>query len=265
VTTALQRYTSALVTSSFEVLSYEEFIPTNINVAIRIEVPERLRYMQSIITNDQIWDTSIWKNISALECAQYGKIQTDTSTLLIVVKDTPGQGFMYQDARLVPYDSQVHPHSFQSDLQHALYPTYNVQEKDWANTSQWHTRISYCLSRKVPGRSRLQVHFWLLTTATVLNAIKLGCLLYTFREQQMTPLVTTGDAIASFLTSPCVHSAGKCLLSQEELVRNLNERRDDDEVDATPTYKRFELRQLRYCRSISLSRWIVYVSSYEHS
>jgi hypothetical protein len=268
VTTALQSYTSALVTPSFRVLSFEDFTISHgsgLYVSRTGEnITDRLRYIQNITTGDQIRDTSLWKNISALECAEYNTLQTDTSTLLIVINETPEQGFAYQDPRLVPWGSSSHSSLLTAFLRHELYYKHNTWENGFAKTSKWHTRISYCLSRKVPGRNRLEVHLWLLLTATVLNVIKLGCLLFTFEEQQKTPLMTTGDAIASFLGSPCVLSAGMCLLSQEELVRKLEERQDDYKLDATPTHKEFKARRLRYYRSVSFGRWIIYVSSYEH-
>jgi hypothetical protein len=269
MTTALQGYTSALVTPSLRVLTFEDLtITTGSGLFLSgsgENHTDRLRYIQNITTDNQIRDTSLWKNISALECAEYNTLQTDTSTLLIVIKETFEQGFAYQDPRLVPWGSPNYSNLLTAFLQHQLYYKHNTWENGFAKTSKWHTRISYCLSRKVPpGRNCLEVHLWLLLAATVLNAIKLGCLFFTFKEQQKTPLITTGDAIVSFLRSPCVYSAGMCLLSQEELVRKLEERQDDHKLNATPTHKEFKARRLRYYRSVSISRWIIYVSSYEH-
>ncbi|KAF1995938.1 hypothetical protein P154DRAFT_473400 [Amniculicola lignicola CBS 123094] len=266
MTIALQSYTSAIVTHDFRVFSLGEFLDANHSMAgiswTGEETANRFRYIQSVTTNEQIQDKSLWNNISALECAQYNVFQTDSSTLLVVINETPEQILSYQDPRLVPYASPNHLHLLPAFTQHRLYPSYSTMEKGWASTSEWHTRISYCLSRKVPGRSRLQIHLWLFLTATVLNAIKLGCLILTFKEQTETPLVTTGDAIASFLKSPCVHSTGMCLLSQEEIVRKLQNKQDLDVIDAKPTYKNFQVRQLRYHHSVSLWRWMFYISSF---
>ena len=268
MTIALQSYTSALVTPDFRLLSYDFFAHTNRSISSLSftgeDTTDRSRYIKNINAYDRVRDTSLWENISALECAKYKLFQTERSTLLIVINETPEQIFSSQDPRLVPYGSPYHSNLLSFYLRQQLYPVYSTAEKDWASTSKWHTRISYCLSRKVPGRSRLQIHLWLILATTVLNSIKLGCLLYTFKEQKGTPLITTGDAIASFLRSRCVYSAGMCLLSQEELVRKLEKRRGDNEVDTAPTYRRFESRRFRYYRSASFSRWVVYVSSYEH-
>lgn len=272
MTTALQVHTSALVTPDFRLLSFDpfnDFISLNATVATLSHSAEDLtarnRYIQDTVTKDQIWDSSLWKNISALECAEYNVLQTERSTLLIVINETLEQIYSTQDPRLLPYRSPIYSNLLPAFLQYRLYPVYDTVEKDWASVNKWHTRISYCLSRKVPGRSRLQIHLWLLFTVTILNAVKLGCLLSTFKEQQGSPLVTTGDAIASFLTSPCVHSAGMCLLSQDDLVRELKRKRGDNEFGATPTNRRFKVRRTRYYHAVSFSRWIVYVSSYEHS
>jgi hypothetical protein len=198
ITIALQSHTSALVTRGFRVLSFEDFDriawqkshnakPTNRpSSTIDWAATDNLRYIQNITTNDQIRDTSLWKNISALECAKYGVLQTETSTLLIVLNETPEQGFAYQDPLLVPYSSFSYSHILAVYLRKELYFTHGTPEEDWVNTNKWLThwltRVSYCLSRKVPGRSHLQVHLWFLLTATALNVIKLGCLLSAFKE-----------------------------------------------------------------------------------
>ena len=270
MTTALQSYTSAIVTPDFKFLYYPDFQPSNLANSWfgSISDNKHSRYIRNLTASDRIRDISLWDNISALECADYKQFQTERSTLLIIIDEAPKQIFLSQDIRLRPCASPFIPHMVTGFLQTKLYPTWGTENNDWAkcvNTSQWHTQILYCLSRKVPDRSRLQIHLWLLLTATVLSAIKLGCLLYTFKEQQETPLLTTGDAIASFLRSRCVHSAGMCLLSQEEIIRKLKEQRDGNNVNAVLTFKRFEIRQLRYYRLVGFSRWIVYVSLYEHS
>jgi hypothetical protein len=266
--TALQYHTSAMVVPNFEGLSHNDSAYSYSHVLFwddhRNPAPAS-RYIQDIVNNIQIQDTSLWENISALECVEHNSIQTERSTLLIVMNETPEQIHSVYDPRLRPYLSSTHSNFVGGFLQRPLHPLYGPQVKDLASPNIWHTRISYCLSRKVPGQSRLQIHLWLLLTATILNVIKISCLLVTPKEQQGTPIVTTGDAIASFLTSPCVRSAGMCLLSEEELVRKLKKKRDDNEVGVTPAYKRFTARQMRYYRSVSFSRWIVHVSSYEHS
>ncbi|KAF2649839.1 hypothetical protein K491DRAFT_167900 [Lophiostoma macrostomum CBS 122681] len=266
MTTALQKYTSTLVTSDYKIWSQVDYDQLQHEPAFRVShangLADRLRYIQDIIATDQIWDSSLWDNISASDCVKYKTLQTDRSTLLIVLNGTPEQIYLNQDARLAPYRSIDYTNLLQGYLRYDLYPAYPAREKGWASTSKWQSRISYCLSRKVPGRCRLQIHLWLLLAATLLNAMKLGCLLLTLKEQQETPLITTGDAIASFLRSPCLHTAGKSLLTQEEIVRELKERQDNTEDDATSTMKRFETRPVRYHHAISASRWMVYISSF---
>ena len=121
----------------------------------------------------------------------------------------------------------------------------------------------YCLRRKEPGRDRLQIHLWLFLMATVLVAAKSVCFIYTFHEQQGTPLVTTGDAIVSFLGLPCVVSTNMCLLSQDELTREFHKRQNDVESRAVPTHRKFKEKRLRYHRSVSFMQWSTYVSLYE--
>lgn len=281
MTTALQKHTSALVTPGFR--SGEDISLLNPRPSEYLQDPDpltrtdlstRSRYIQHIINTSDIGDASLWENITAIECAEPRVFQTERSTLLIVLNETVtpedllashGGREPQMDPRLLPYDHYKYLHVLTFFLRTPLYHNVSPEGKDWTSTSRWHTRISYCLRRKMPGRSRLQIHLWLLLGTTSLNAIKLGCLLSTFKEQQGTPLVTTGDAISSFLKSRCVYSVDMCLLSQGELLRTLDKRRGDNGTDASITYKRFEPKRLQYYRSVSFSRWVVYISSYERS
>lgn len=214
----------------------------------------RYLYIQDIIISRQLIDTSLWENISAKDCKNYQSTQTERSTLLFVTDEAYEQASfpriqfpgIYASGRL-PLITNL-----------ALYP---LDDKRTIN-SAWHHKISYCLSRKVAGRSCLQINLWLCLAATVLTAIKLGCLIYTFKETKDMPLVTTGDAIVSFLESPCIYSAGICLLSQEELERELRGKRHAGQNDAMPRHKVFQAIRLRYYCSVNLNQWVVYVSLY---
>lgn len=223
--TALQVHTSVMVTPEFQVLSQKDFgakYGDALSISYRgWDLTARLNYVQSLVDDGQMWDTSLWENIPAWDCAKNSSYQTDRSTLLIVVNERPEQIFSVQDPRLVPYRSPYYTNLLSGFLKYSLYPHHNTVESDCDSRSEWHTRILYCLSRKVPGRSRLQIALWPLCVATVLNVIKLVCFLATFKEQRGTPLSTTGDAVASFLGSPCPYYTGRCLLSQEELLSKL--------------------------------------------
>ena len=49
----------------------------------------------------------------------------------------------------------------------------------------------------------------------VCNFIKMGCMAWIAWKQDSEPLVTLGDAIASFLTTPDKYTAGNCIAGKE--------------------------------------------------
>lgn len=268
MTTAIQNYTSALMSLDFKVLCFDK-VNTDGTITPSYyseDTNPRYRYIQDIVTNDQLSNISLWQNNSAAECARYKLLQTERSTLLIVINETLEQLISIKYHERWREFSPTFSDPMQAPIRYRLHPVYSFHERYWDKMDNWPMTVAYCLSRKVPGQSRLQIHLWLHLTVTLLNVIKLSCLLFTFLEQQGTPLVTTGDAVASFLGSPCVYSVGMCLSSQKELVRKLKDKGDEDEeVDATPVYKQFKPWRMRYHRSVSCRRWFVYISSYGHS
>ncbi|KAH7386855.1 hypothetical protein DE146DRAFT_791945 [Phaeosphaeria sp. MPI-PUGE-AT-0046c] len=264
MTTSLYRYTSALVTSDHKVVSYGDFPFRNISIPLSYSGEDRssrLRHIEVVLANNEIWNSSLWENITATECAGYGYLQTDRSTLLIMFNGTMEEIYAGKDPRFAPYRSPMYSYILQGFLRHDLHPVYSTTEKGWASTSKWPSRISYCLARKVPARAKIQSHLWILLATTIFNAIKLGCLWATLREQQDTPLITAGDAIASFLESPCPRSAGMSLLSSKDIDRAQKIGQDDVEMNKKTTPVKFNPKRLRYYRAVSTGRSIVYIAS----
>ncbi|PVI07420.1 hypothetical protein DM02DRAFT_666754 [Periconia macrospinosa] len=208
---------------------------------------DNYRYIQHITTDRKLFVKPLWENISASECIDYQRqsFHIDRSAILLVTNETvdpsvPKFNYLWVGGEARPvYMSPTTRHE----------EIYRIRGG-----------ILYCLTRKEAGRNRLQIHFWLFLATTLLTSIKLFCLLYTWKEQQETPIVTTGDAIASFLESSCENSAGMCLLSQEEVIRELELTRDDPTSTAMPTFKVFQAIQLRYNHSVSFSRQVIYIS-----
>jgi hypothetical protein len=77
--------------------------------------------------------------------------------------------------------------------------------------------VHSCLVEKVPGKCKLQYSLPLIIAVIVANAIKaiiMCCITVTTTD---VPLLTIGDAVASFLHQPDKCSLGRCLVSRDEL------------------------------------------------
>ncbi|KAL3438223.1 hypothetical protein BDV09DRAFT_192122 [Aspergillus tetrazonus] len=91
--------------------------------------------------------------------------------------------------------------------------------EDAAN-SNWEVEgyhVHSCLSEHVPQRCKLQYSLPLTVTVIVANFLKAMVMFYMSFNKGDAPLLTTGDAVASFLHKPDQFSQGRCLLSGKEV------------------------------------------------
>lgn len=102
--------------------------------------------------------------------------------------------------------------------------TYDaVARDDWKVTSQWQSRpkasnllvsgsrVQYCLAEYAPQNCSLQYSVPLTIATVVCNIVKACVLLYIWLGIKEAPILTVGDAIASFLRHEDVYSKGVCL------------------------------------------------------
>ncbi|KAF2682084.1 hypothetical protein K458DRAFT_71831 [Lentithecium fluviatile CBS 122367] len=94
------------------------------------------------------------------------------------------------------------------------------------NASNWQPfgrRVSYCLSYMQPGGCAVNFSVHIAVTIIVFNLAKLMLLLVVIFGMQHRPLLTTGDAITSFLARPDQFTQDCCLLDQND-VRSAHSR-----------------------------------------
>lgn len=73
--------------------------------------------------------------------------------------------------------------------------------------------VTSCLSAPLPEHCKLQYSLPLTITVLVVNYIKAAILCYMCLTASELPMLTTGDAVASFLHRPDGHSLGRCWMS----------------------------------------------------
>jgi hypothetical protein len=75
--------------------------------------------------------------------------------------------------------------------------------------------VKHCLVEQVPESCQVQFAFILAIMVIVCNIIKATCMaLLLFKFTKHTPLITMGDAVASFLEHPDPETRGRCLYSR---------------------------------------------------
>ena len=90
-------------------------------------------------------------------------------------------------------------------------PSYNSLIN---GTSRGPSLIDYCLSKCVREHCKLQFSLTIMVVIIVCNMIKTACMTIILWKQDPEPLVTLGDAIASFLDRPDVTTKRNCIVGR---------------------------------------------------
>ena len=92
--------------------------------------------------------------------------------------------------------------------------------KDPASWSPMGTPIKYCLSERVPEQCTVQSSLPIVSVILVLNLAKAIMMFMIAFGVKESPLMTMGDAIASFLHRPDEYTKEMCLASRSDIQMN---------------------------------------------
>lgn len=118
-------------------------------------------------------------------------------------------------------------------------------------------RVRYCLSETVSNQCHLNVAVNLLWVVVGFNAAKLviTAVMAASSLINTNPLVTTGDAAASFIESPDPSTRGMCLYTAREIIET---RTGKDHQPAPPAIARaYHPQQQRWSAAVSKRRWLL--------
>jgi len=87
----------------------------------------------------------------------------------------------------------------------------DVDANDWSPRG---SKVDYCLSEDLEALCRLQFDKRLAYVVIAFNAVKVLVLAYIFLGVREKPLLTVGDAVASFMRKTDLSTAGRCLISR---------------------------------------------------
>ena len=109
-------------------------------------------------------------------------------------------------------------------------------------------KIEHCLAMKSTENCKLQVNMPLCVVVVVLNLMKLAAMLMVCHVVRETPLLTVGDAIASFLRDQDETTAGMCLKSKREFTMG--------EKSWIPLSEQFRDRRSFRFTAVGIARWL---------
>ncbi|KAL8635766.1 MAG: hypothetical protein Q9228_006781, partial [Teloschistes exilis] len=107
--------------------------------------------------------------------------------------------------------------------------------------------VEYCLSKQVEELCRLQFSPALLIIVIICNAIKASCMLLMIYQRDSEPLVTLGDAVASFLDEPDCTTRDNCVTTKYHFMNGT----------WTKGSKPWETQEHRWFKAASRKRWLV--------
>lgn len=117
------------------------------------------------------------------------------------------------------FDAPCHERlpSIQRNIQNVTAKDSNAGAPEGWRPFQLDRPVKYCLSEQLPEQCQLQAVFQIWLIVVILNAIKATLMCLTLFSTRESPLMTVGDAIASFLERPDSTSHSLCLVARREI------------------------------------------------
>lgn len=217
------------------------------------------------------------ERLSSTDCvkAYAQNYQSARGNLLLVVSNST-QGFT--TGAVADYETQVAPVTSLDDSQPDpfewicdQYMTQGAGCSSWlskveSEISDWkpfRKPVEYCMSERIEQHCRVEYSAHLLLVVVLIGLLKTTTMLYIAFRIRDVPLLTIGDAVSSFLTSPESKTKGMCLLDKSlknfEPSVSYSQRSESGEYSsinwsAPPKY--FQYQRKRQFTAASGRRWI---------
>jgi len=124
----------------------------------------------------------------------------------------------------------------------------NDQSSNWR---PFGNKVDYCLAEPVPQRCTVEFSSQLAAVVIIFNAVKVVVLLYIFLGVKENPLITVGDAIASFLQREDETTRKQCLMSRANGVQTWEQGGNE------PRPRLFHATRQRWYQAVSRTRWAI--------
>jgi hypothetical protein len=134
-----------------------------------------------------------------------------------------------------------------------------IADNDWSvgDSSYQDERynVQYCMAMRMPQYCKLQYSFPLTMVAIAFNLVKASILLYMWLGIPEAPILTIGDAIASFLRRPDSYTQSGCLFTGAEVRRMGRNASAPPNKELLHGPKLFENKRRRWAEAVSGGRW----------
>lgn len=141
---------------------------------------------------------------------------------------------------------QAHLPQVLADASH-WKPQHDSREPD--------VEVNFCLSQQTPERCKLQFSLQIVIVVIIINTLKMILMLYVVFGLNETPLMTIGDAIASFLNKEDPTTKGCCLISKFDIKQNKLRWQYREGESNGPPAKAWLPIKVPWARAVSRTRW----------
>ncbi|KAJ5154792.1 uncharacterized protein N7500_010231 [Penicillium coprophilum] len=124
--------------------------------------------------------------------------------------------------------------------------TWTVQDRGPSSGSH---KVDSCLAEKAPQYCKLQYSLPLTIVVIAFNLVKTAVLLYMWLGMTDAPILTIGDAVASFLRCPDPYTQGCCLLTKSKVESS------DQSQSKWRSLAPFAERHRTWSSAVSSRRW----------
>lgn len=122
-------------------------------------------------------------------------------------------------------------------------------------TNQAEVEVEYCLSQQTPEHCKLQFSVQIVIVVIFINTLKMILMLYVVFGLNEAPMMTIGDAIASFLNEEDPTTQGCCLVSKFDIkVNKVRWQYREGESDGLPATAWLPVKVL-WARAVSQTLW----------
>ena len=239
-----------LATGKYFNATWDHDSTTNLNMTLTSDL---VNLGSDLMRNSE--NASIWQNMTNSQCLkEYGQEFVSTHGNLLAVSHA------LNDSNSIKYIDSGWPKSDRSayswmcnDYPDALYGQNSSQCRlsdilkvadNWTIGSDL---VDYCLSLRMEENCRLQFSLAILILVIICNFVKAACMTLMVYQHDPEPLVTLGDAIASFLNEPDLATQGICIATKNDFRKS----------HWTAAANTWQPRQLRWFKNASLKRWLV--------
>ncbi|KAF1845091.1 uncharacterized protein K460DRAFT_394825 [Cucurbitaria berberidis CBS 394.84] len=226
--------------------------------------PDNVQFLQD--------DIHTYENLSVTDCKKayaqhYIRGRAD---VVVVVEPTVPEinsstvfGGAFGGMGAFPYEWLCPPESRQNlECYRQLFQSNTT----WIFPDYGNPKVAYCLSRKIPERCTLEYASMAAIVTIGANFFKVVCFMVTYwllkrnnsnnaqtgNRNKHTPLITTGDALASFLEDPDPETFGMSIVEKADFQHGIWDLRWVH-INPIPWRERFSCAQFR---AIGLRRWL---------